>query len=94
MSLNNSISESYQDEEPQADEARVAGESRPDGLVEAVVRARRRGRLAVESLSSSSDLSDGVTVAASHLDQPRNFIFYVMRQVLSEVTNQPFTPLL
>ena len=62
----------------------MAGESRPDGFVEAVVRARRRRRLPEESLSSSSDLSDGVTVAVSHLSKPRNFIFYVMRQVLFE----------
>ena len=77
MSINHSISESYQDEEPRAEEDSVLGESRPDGFVEAVVRARRRGRV-----SPRSSVSDGVRVRSSHLTQHRNFIFYVMRNVL------------
>ena len=75
--MTHSISESYQDEEPRAEEA--LGECRPDGLVQAVVRARRRRRVTPETLSSSSDHSDDLTVRTS---QTRNDIFYVMRQVL------------
>ena len=69
---NLSISESYQDEEPRAAEASEEGDCRPDGFVEAVVRARRRRRLTEESLSSSSGQLQGAT------GDSRNFIFYVM----------------
>ena len=60
------------------------GESRPDGLVEAVVKARRRRRVNVVSSSSSSSCSgrsDGVTLATSHLSHLRSDIFYIMREV-------------